>query len=133
MRHKTRAYATTLRHELDSAGAGGEPMPSLTSIQFLEHLGAINLIATFRNLELSYWWVVNVVELSRLLHWAVETTRESGLRPGQIVIIAPLADWKWDPQPPGLADIDEQSLVSVAKLAAGVAEMDKTANGRSRI
>jgi predicted MPP superfamily phosphohydrolase len=121
--YKTRAYASTVRQDIDFVVNATEPMPSLTSVQFVDNLGAIDLVASFRNLELSYWWIVNVVELARLLYWAVEASGESGLKAGKIVITSPVVDWRWDPQSPGSADIDEQSLADtaefVSKLGAG--------------
>jgi hypothetical protein len=125
--YKTRAYASTVRQDIDFVANATEPMPSLTSVQFVDNFGAIDIVASFRNLELSYWWIVNVVELARLLHWAVEASGESGLKTGKIVIVAPVADWKWDPQSPGLANIDEQSLAETAELVSKMGAADRVA------
>jgi 3',5'-cyclic AMP phosphodiesterase CpdA len=118
--YKTRAFVSTIRHDVDVLENISEPMPSLTSVQFVQNRGAIDIVATFRNLELSYWWAVNVVELSRLLKWAVDKGGDHSLKVGQIVMMAPMADWKWAPVLPSSARLDDMELSSMSKLVKGV-------------
>jgi DNA repair exonuclease SbcCD nuclease subunit len=106
----TRAYASTFRADADVRGSRSEPMPALQGVQFLvEDNRFLDVVATFRNLELSYWWPLNIIEVSRLLHFAAEQAGPTYI-PRRITFVSPVADWRWRPAAPTISKLDEASL-----------------------
>jgi hypothetical protein len=112
----SRSYAATYNASLDAHRADAEPIPALMGVQFVRDSGYVDVVATFRNLELSFWWVVNFVEMARLLRFAAEHA-PGGLKPRRITFMAPIAEWLWDPQPPVIPELDRLDLVGLAMVA----------------
>jgi 3',5'-cyclic AMP phosphodiesterase CpdA len=112
---ETRGYLSLINTETDLFGERGhQPMPGLVGIQFIRRDGFLDLVATFRSLELSFWWVVNMYETSRLLHWAA---RHKNMAAGTITFFSPVAVWRTSPRPSAPTDIDEFSVSQLANLA----------------
>lgn len=87
------AYMGLYRAEIDGAEQPAEPLPCLVGIQFVPRDQFIDVVATFRKVELSFWWAVNSYELCRLLAWAAERDPEKRTA-GRITFFAALAQWK---------------------------------------
>lgn len=102
-------------------------MPTLIGVQFLQEGKSLNLIVTFRKIELSTWWLVNMYEAIKLLHWATQTVQNATLTPGRITFFSSIAEWKTDPKLtviPYLDDQEETSLGDLARLSLGVLSND---------
>lgn len=99
-----------------------EPMPGLMSIQFVSEDRRLDIVATFRKLELSFWWVVNMYEMSEIMKWAVRWLRENDEKfdHGHITFMAALAEWKSDPEAALLAKIDQMNLSELTNLIASI-------------
>ena len=93
---KTRAYVG-LYDPLKDANADDldQPLPGLVGLQFIKDSTKLDVVATFRGLELSFWWAVNMLEVGLLLHYAAKNT-EGQLTPRRIVFFAAVAHWKRD-------------------------------------
>jgi len=78
----------------------------------------LDIVATFRNIELSFWWVVNMLELRKLLEYCGPRC-ESDLRPGSVTMFAALAEWKRAPEPVYVARLDEMDLAELLELCIG--------------
>jgi hypothetical protein len=114
----TRGYVGLYDAEIE-IGSQGANLPGLVGVQFLreEAGGSLDVILTFRNIELSFWWVVNHLEGFRLLRWACEKT---GLKPGKIVVFSPFAQWlKGDPKPVMRIELETLSLTDLLTLVFG--------------
>jgi len=115
------AYVSLYRPEVDVLSSGDEPFPSLMSLQFLKKDDRLDLVATFRKIELSFWWVVNMYEAIRLLEWAAgdgsEAVRGARYKPGSITFFAALAEWKKEPAPSFTAKLDEMDLGALTCVA----------------
>jgi calcineurin-like phosphoesterase family protein len=100
----TRAYVGLYNPERDVVSDWGPP-PGLVGIQFVpRRVGKIlDVVLTFRNLELSFWWVVNMLEARRLLEWACE----SNYRPGRVTFFSAIVEWRSDPRPMFISRIDK--------------------------
>jgi hypothetical protein len=111
----TRGYLSLINSATDLLGEGGpQPIPGLVGIQFVRRGDFLDLVATFRSLELSFWWVVNMLETTRLLQWAA-TNRN--MDAGTITFFSPVAEWKTNPHPSSPTDLDEFSVSQLANLA----------------
>jgi predicted MPP superfamily phosphohydrolase len=114
------AYMSLYRPELDVLAVDEQPMPGLMSLQFVPtDSDRLDLVATFRKIELSYWWVVNMMEMGRILAWASKDIRK---KPGRITFFAAMAEWKADPEAATTLELDRQSL---QKLATTVLTINK--------
>jgi hypothetical protein len=89
------------------------------SIQFVRDSSYLDVVATFRKIDLSFWWVVNMYELGRLLAWAAKV-RNKKLTPRRITFFAALAEWNPDPEPAVVAAIDAMELGALAALAQDI-------------
>ena len=90
----SRGYVGMFNAEVDIISEN-EPLPGLMSLQFIPDNGYLDLVATFRKIELSFWWVANMYEMIELLRWAA--TRKK-FTPRRITFFAALAEWKQDPE-----------------------------------
>ncbi len=96
------------------------PPPCLVGIQFLlDASNVLHLVATFRKLELSFWWLVNMFEMHRILeHAANSQAAGSHPRLGSITFYAALAEWKGnDPGPTFSAELDDLDTPAMVELA----------------
>lgn len=124
---KAHAYVSLYRPDIDVLSSRTEPFPSLMSLQFLRGEGdTIDLVATFRKLELSFWWVVNMYEAIELLKWAVEagstqTGAKDQRRVGKITFFAALAEWKPRPEPSFIAELDSTDLGELTTISLSTA------------
>ena len=126
----TRAYFGMYDPARD-IGASGDPLPGLVGLQFVpnESAGILDLVMTFRNLELSFWWAVNVYEGCQILDWARVRVRERPpYKAGQITLCAALAEWRFDPRPMYVAQVDRMELDEMFQLIGAV-----DANSRSSL
>lgn len=117
----TRAVVGLYNPEIDVA-LQREPLPGLMSVQFIPDGDYLDVVATFRKLELSFWWVVNMLELGELLRWAARHDSRRR-RARRITFYASVAEWKIDPEAAFVAFIDAIDIATmvdiVARLAAG--------------
>lgn len=71
-------------------------LPGLTGIQFVPRkengMTKLDLVAFFRNLELSFWWVVNCYEMYQLQEYAIRKLGNK-YKSGKIVFFASMAEW----------------------------------------
>lgn len=130
----SRAYAGLYNAFID--GHEGQPKqpppPCLVGIQFIldSTANVLHLVATFRKLELSFWWLVNIFEMHRILEHAANS-QAAGAHPrlGSITFYAALAEWKGaDPGPTFSAELDELDTPSVVELA-----LSATLNDNSKL
>lgn len=115
----TRRYVGLYDAEIE-IGSQGANLPGLVGLQFLpaETGSSLDIILTFRNIELSFWWVVNHLEGSRLLRWACDRSGE--FTPGKIVVFSPFAEWlKDDPKPVMRIELETLSLTELLALVLG--------------
>jgi calcineurin-like phosphoesterase family protein len=117
---RTRAYTSLLSPEIDLFPDEEleQPMPALVGIQFLPNGRLLDIVGIFRNLELSYWWLVNMYELGELLRWACEDKR---MVCGSVTMFASFAHWDSDPYQTVPTEIDEMPLRRLAGCAADFA------------
>jgi len=102
------AYVGLFRPEIDVVSSKDEPLPALVGIQFIpQDDNRLDLVATFRKLELSYWWVVNMYEAAQLLEWGSSYAQR---RPGRITFFAPLAEWKKRPETALVTALDSAEM-----------------------
>ena len=118
-----RSYIGLFNTEIDTLPDVETPPPGLVGIQFvLEETSTgqhLNLVASFRHIELSFWWGVNVLEMSRLLRRAInEAGLERTPRPGSITFFAALAAWEHDPDLVASADLDVLATRDLVGLVA---------------
>ncbi|MEW6776052.1 MAG: metallophosphoesterase, partial [Bdellovibrionota bacterium] len=109
-----RAYAGLFNIDLDVL-SNSQPLPALVGVQFIQDSKYLDLVVTFRNLELSFWWVVNMYEAIKLLHWATEKTRRN-FTPRRITFFSSIAEWKHDPKPALTAAIDGKPLRELTSI-----------------
>lgn len=102
-----KAYTSLFRPDIDVLSPGSEPLPGLMSLHFLKRQERLDVTVTFRKVELSFWWCVNMYEVSLLLHWVCDRLK---VKPGRISFFAALAQWKDDPEAPVEAALDTTSL-----------------------
>ncbi|MBK6362568.1 MAG: hypothetical protein IPF52_03370 [Saprospiraceae bacterium] len=74
-------------------------LPGLTGIQFVPFeengIKRLDIVAFFRNIELSFWWVVNCYEMEQLLNYACRKTQNDYV-PGRITFFSSIAEWSTD-------------------------------------
>jgi len=109
---ETRAYVGLYNPAIDVA-TEDQPLPGLVGIQFVPEGKYLDLVGSFRKLELSFWWVVNMYEMSLLLEWASKEARKQARR---ITFFAALAEWKTDPEAALSAAIDRRDTASLVTL-----------------
>ncbi|HEY0480369.1 MAG TPA: metallophosphoesterase, partial [Kofleriaceae bacterium] len=66
----SRAYVGLYNAFLDAKGGSIPPPPCLTGLQLQLDGNLLNVVATFRKIELSFWWLVNMYEMELLLKYA---------------------------------------------------------------
>jgi hypothetical protein len=118
---KTRAFVGLYR--VSDASSDREPMPGLMSVQFIREDRTLDVVATFRKLELSFWWAVNMFELDQLLRWAAEASRER-LVPRRITFFATIAEWKSDPEAAFVAKLDNLGVENMVPLVLQIARRE---------
>jgi 3',5'-cyclic AMP phosphodiesterase CpdA len=115
---ESKAYVGLYNPEVDALWLD-EPLPGLMSVQFLRRSpNYLDIIATFRKLDLSFWWAVNMYEMGELLRWAAKAEGKK-LVPGRITLFAALAEWSQDPEPAFVARLDALELRELSALAQG--------------
>jgi hypothetical protein len=108
----TRGYAGLYDPDVDMSENAQEPLPGLMGIQFIPRVDAatgnhyLDAVATFRNLELSFWWVVNMLEIGLLLNWAAQQDQGREYKAGRITFFSAIAEWRPDPRPMFISQID---------------------------
>lgn len=112
-RSTSKAYVGLYRPEIDLLSAGSEPLPGMMSLQFMWRGATLDITVTFRKIELSFWWCVNMMEASELLHWVAGRV---GATAGKISFFAALAEWKTDPEAAVEAVIDGMSISKMIEL-----------------
>lgn len=124
------AYVGLFRPEIDVVSSTDEPLPALVGLQFIpQERNRLDLVATFRKLELSYWWVVNMREASELLAWGCGYAKR---KPGRITFFAPLAEWKQTPETAFVPELDSASLDTFVSLFVKLARRDPAAGADLR-
>jgi 3',5'-cyclic AMP phosphodiesterase CpdA len=125
------AYVGLFRPEIDVVSSRNEPLPALVGIQFIpQDNNRLDLVATYRKLELSYWWVVNMYEAAELLKWGSSYTKR---RSGRITFFAPLAEWKLSPETTFVTTLDKAELVDLVALLMKLANDDADARASLRM
>lgn len=121
--HRSRAYVPIAHVDVGNPKAR-ELLTGLTGLQFIEDENAesLDLVATFRKLELSFWWAVNMYECSKLLRWAASGLQNR--KPRRITFFAALAEWKPSPEIPSIAELDTLGLRGLARIASAVSSGD---------
>lgn len=99
-------------------------LPGLVGLQFIPNNSpkTLDVVATFRNLELSFWWAVNMLELTRLLDWAIGRLEGDVYDPGSITMFSSFAEWRSDPRPIFVADMDRMPVDEMLSLLIFVAD-----------
>jgi predicted phosphodiesterase len=122
-----RSYVGLFMAEADTRRNAEEPPPGLVGVQFyLEdpgHSNVLHLTATFRHLELSFWWAVNVYEACELLEYAAPRIPGLDQKPslGTITFFAAQAGWEKSPDPTGCAELDTlDGGILMALVADGI-------------
>ncbi len=115
----SKAYVSLFSRAVDVVAEGREPLPALLSIQFVRPDDShLDVVATFRKIELSFWWVVNMFELAELLDWAAERL---GLTRRRITFFAAEAEWKKkNVEAAFVTDLDELTLRELVEIVSGV-------------
>lgn len=105
---ESQGYVALFSQAIDVLSSECKPLPALLSLQFIRDNARLNLVATFRKLELSFWWLVNMYECSELLTWAAAKDERT---PGGITFFSPIAEWRPEnPEPALVAEIDVMQL-----------------------
>jgi hypothetical protein len=130
---RSHAYVGLYRPEIDAIPQRqDEPLPGLMSLQFVDRAGRLDAVATFRKIELSFWWPVNMYEVGQLLIWAASKHTPETRKPGRIVFFAALAEWKSAPEATLVSKLDEASLPSLVELVIGAHSGSGEASNRLR-
>jgi len=111
----SKAFVSLFNPEIDVL-TRDQPPPGLMSLQFIKNSPFLDLVATFRKIELSYWWVVNMYELGEILRWASDALPNNKFKPGRITFFAALAQWKREPKPAFMTALDKISLRDLSGL-----------------
>ncbi|MES2644721.1 MAG: metallophosphoesterase [Myxococcota bacterium] len=130
--HESRsdAYAGLYRAEVDVAATKDALTPHLMGVQFNAEDGYLDVVATFRKIELSYWWVANMYELSRLLTWAAAYGANRTRTPRRITVFAAFAEWKERPGAAVVARLDRMTIEELTTIAVGFVAGDAAAATR---
>ena len=121
----TRAYVGLFDPARD-VGRLAKLFPGLVGVQFIadKKRGCLDLTMAFRNLELSFWWGVNIYEAIKLLEWA--SALDGALKAGKITFFAAIAEWSDVPRPMFIAMLDklteEELYALVVDTYAGAKE-----------
>lgn len=115
----SRAFVSIFNPTIDVPGRI-EPPPALAGVQF--HVDKterrLDLTFTFRKIDLSFWWVVNMYEAIKLWRWASsKIERECHCTTGRITFFATLAEWKDEDTATFLIDLDQLPLEDIVELA----------------
>jgi 3',5'-cyclic AMP phosphodiesterase CpdA len=123
------AYVGLYRPAIDAAKQPREPLPCLVGLQFVPDGLFLDAVATFRKLELSFWWPVNMYEVAQLLQLAAKRDPEKR-RPRRITFFAALAQWKTRTEVAVTPEIDRLTTSELVPLALRAAQRDDAACGR---
>ncbi len=106
----TRAFVSLYDPDRDIEG-NRDLLPGLIGIQFLPGVSreTLDIVMFFRNLELSFWWAVNMLEGIRLLEWACAVLGKDKHKPGTVTMMASTAEWRLEPRPMFVSDLDRMS------------------------
>jgi hypothetical protein len=125
-----RSYVNLFRTEVDAMPSVEDPPPGLVGVQFVldDVAGSqrLHVVATFRHLELSFWWGVNALEMSRLL--ALAANEASFDRPpelGSITFYAAVAGWEKDPGLVARSELDSMDLEALTRLVADALQVQQ--------
>lgn len=113
------AFVSVYHPTIDIPGKMGPP-PALAGVQFHVDEGErrLDVTFTFRKIDLSFWWVVNMYEAIKLWRWASSRIeRDCRCAIGRITFFAALAEWKEEDTATFLIDLDHQPLEGVVELA----------------
>jgi 3',5'-cyclic AMP phosphodiesterase CpdA len=127
----SRAYVGLYNAFLDAKGGSIPPPPCLVGLQFqLDRIrNVLNVVATFRKIELSFWWLVNMYEMELLLKYA-SSQHSDRPSPGTITFYASLAQWKADdPGPTFSAKLDDLPTTGLVQLGL---ELSQGANSLAK-
>jgi len=136
------AFVGVFHPAIDATGWMGPP-PALAGVQFhvaddVKKQKRLELTFTFRKIDLSFWWVVNMYEAIKLWKWAhSQIEKECRCTSGRITFFATIAEWKTDDTatfPMELDDLQLEGMVDIA-LAADAGKpsslLKKLANKRA--
>lgn len=115
----SRAFVSIFNPTIDVPGRI-EPPPALAGVQFHvdERERRLDITFTFRKIDLSFWWVVNMYEAIKLWQWASsKIKRECRCTIGRITFFAALAEWKDEDTATFLIDLDHLPLEGIVELA----------------
>jgi 3',5'-cyclic AMP phosphodiesterase CpdA len=126
-----RSYVGLYRAEIDALRESHEPPPGLVGLQFIRDPGpqnTLSIVASFRYIELSFWWGVNMLEAQHLLERAHRAEDLDKLRLGSITFFAALARWETAPDLVARAKLDVLRTEEITELVANaVVSADKPA------
>lgn len=125
----SRSYVGLYNAFLDAKGGSIPPPPCLVGLQFQLDANVLSVVATFRKIELSFWWLVNMYEMELLLKYVSSEHKD---RPalGSITFYASLAQWKSDdPGPTFSAKLDELPTAGLVQLGL---ELSQGNNARAK-
>jgi hypothetical protein len=122
---KSRAYVGLYDPAIDVTGE--RQPPTMTGIQFVSDGKHLDVVVTFRKIELSAWWVINMLEVGKLLAWAVTVDKNKRLMPGRITFFAALAEWKTDPRPTVIPRLDSIEIGTLTGLLTAANAKDAAA------
>lgn len=111
--NNSRLYVGLFDPDLDIS-AQHEPPPGMTGLQLIPtYEKRLDMVVTFRKLELAFWWTVNMFEAIELMNWI---TSGSNLKPGSITFQAAIAEWKSDPEASFIAELDRMKIAEIVKI-----------------
>jgi hypothetical protein len=119
---KSRGYIGLFNPEIDTLYNGQEPLPGLVGIQFIlsENEKFLDVVATFRKIELSFWWVVNMYEIGKILEWVAKNLFSKKPKPRRITFFAALAEWKERPEATFITKIDQMKIEDITTLVCSI-------------
>ncbi|HVR41789.1 MAG TPA: hypothetical protein VMU84_22010, partial [Thermoanaerobaculia bacterium] len=123
------AYVGLYRASIDSAQQPREPLPCLVGLQFIPEGAFLDAVATFRKLELSFWWPVNMYEVAQLLQLAAKRDKEKR-QPRRITFFAALAQWKTRTEVAITPEIDRLTTSELLPLVLRGAQGDSASCDR---
>ena len=123
------AYIGMYRAAVDAANQPREPLPCLVGLQFIPDGIFLDVVATFRKLELSFWWPVNMYEVAQLLQLAAKRDKEKR-QPRRITFFAALAQWKTRTEVAVTPEIDRLSTSELIPLVLRAAQGDDASCAR---
>ncbi len=109
----SRAYVGLFSPDLDLASRA-QPLPALVGVHFVQEGKYLDLVATFRSLELSFWWTVNMFEAIQLLEWAA--SRRTKITPRRITFFSPVAGWNATTRSPVPPELDSMSVAEIGAV-----------------